>query len=498
MSNWLSDDEMKDLVGAEQRESPIPTQVVSNGEFNPMPQTRSQRRVEKRIDELGDRFARAQGMSRRDFLKTTSGMAAAFLAMNEIHGAVFDVSTAEAADLSAAAEREARTAGQLIFDDQTHFNRDDLVEPEPIDVGKFAAKHWNPGMLDEMGIVHKRFQFENYLKEIYLDSETSVALLSTVPFEDRPWLLSNEQMALCRDLVNGISGSRRMLIHSAFTPGIPGWMDDVEEAIERFKPDSWKGYTIGDPLRPANAKHPWRLDDEKLVYPFYERIQKAGINTVCVHKGLLPRDYEESMKGVWRHATVDDLGKAAKDWPGINFVIYHSAYRPFVEIPELDAARFDETGYIQWVSDFARIPETFGVRNVYGEIGTSFANAVVTHPRLAAGMIGILLAGLGSDRLLWGTDSTWYGSPQWQIEALRRLEIPADLQERHGFSALGDADSPVKNAIFWDNGARLYGLDDSRSAGAPGHDALESIRAEYRLAGIQRSNRAYGYIHKRV
>ena len=118
-------------------------------------------------------------------------MAAAFLAMNEIHGSLFDVAEAEASDLEAAAERATGLASQLIFDDQTHFNRDDLRNPEPIEVGKFAAKHWNPAMLDEMGIIHQRFQFEYFLKELYLDSDTNVALLSTVPFEDRPWLLSN-------------------------------------------------------------------------------------------------------------------------------------------------------------------------------------------------------------------------------------------------------------------------------------------------------------------
>jgi len=310
-------------------------------------------------------------------------------------------------------------------------------------------------------------------------------------------LLSNEQMALSRDLVNGIAGSKRMLIHSAFTPGIDGWMEDVEEAIERFQPDSWKGYTIGDPLAPSNAKHPWRLDDEKLVYPFYERIQKAGITTVCIHKGLIPRDYEESMPGVWKHATVDDVGQAAKDFPGIDFVIYHSGFRAFVEIPELESASFEETGYIRWVSDLAKIPETYGVSNVYGEIGTSFANTVVTHPRLAAGMVGTLLEGLGHDHLLWGTDSTWYGSPQWQIEAFRRLEIPEDLRKKHGFPELGGPDSALKNAVFWDNGARLYGLDDS-VFGVLDEDAIEEIRADYRETGIQRSNRAYGYVRRRA
>jgi len=52
MSSWLSDDEMKQVAGAEHHESPIPTQVVSNGEFNPMPQTEDQKRVENQIDAL--------------------------------------------------------------------------------------------------------------------------------------------------------------------------------------------------------------------------------------------------------------------------------------------------------------------------------------------------------------------------------------------------------------------------------------------------------------
>ncbi|MBJ19608.1 MAG: amidohydrolase family protein [bacterium] len=498
MTEWLSKREMNDVVPAEQdaHPSPVPTRVVSNGEYVPLPQTPNQKKVEARIDDLGDRYGKKVGLDRRDFLKTASGMAAAFLAMNEVYGGLFDVGEAEASDFGAAGERASGLAGQLIFDAQTHFNRDDLHDPEPIDVGKFAAKHWNPDMLDEMGIIHKRFQFEYYLKEVYLDSDTKAALLSTVPFADRPWLITNEQAARSRALVNGIAGSRRMLCHSGFTPGRPGWTDHVDEAIELYKPDSWKGYTIGDPLKPGDSKHPWRLDDEKLVYPFYEKIQKAGINTVCIHKGLIARDYEKAIPGIWKHATVDDVGKAARDWPGINFIIYHSALRPFIEIPDRDAAEFEETGYIRWVSDLAKIPEKFGVNNVYGELGTSFANTVVTHPRLCAAMLGTLIKGLGANRVIWGTDSTWYGSPQWQIEALRRLEVPEDMQERHGFAPLGGASSAVKNAIFWGNSAKIYGLDAADTHGALQNDSIDAIRSEYQVSGIKRSNHAYGYVHK--
>ena len=70
-------------------------------------------------------------------------------------------------------------------------------------------------------------------------------------------------------------------------------MDEVDKAIAVHKPESWKGYTIGDPLNPS--KFPWRLDDEKLMYPFYDKAVKSGITTICIHKGLLPPDYEKSM-----------------------------------------------------------------------------------------------------------------------------------------------------------------------------------------------------------
>ena len=32
----------------------------------------------------------------------------------------------------------------------------------------------------------------------------------------------------------------------------------------------------------------------------------------------------------------------------------------------------------------------------------------------------------------------------WQIEGLRRLEIPEAMQKKHGFAPLGPADGPVK------------------------------------------------------
>jgi hypothetical protein len=475
--------------------SPIPTQIVSNGEFTPLPQTREQRRVEARIKAMAGDLGRRHGLSRRQFLASSAGMAAAFLAMNEVFGHVFDVSPAEAAQPGVAAERAGALAGQFIIDVQTHFVRDDFKQDGLLGLAKYAKQNWNPALAGENDLA--RYKFENYVKEIFVDSDTKVALLSGAPFDDPTWdLLSNDQIAAARTGINRIAGSRRLLGHAVFTPKKNGWMDQVDRAIAELKPDSWKGYTIGDPLFPSKLGSYWRLDDEKLIYPFYEKIAKSGINTVCIHKGLLPADYQTSWPAVWEHATVSDVGKAAKDWPQLNFVIYHGALRAFLEPPDAALAEFDQTGRIKWATDLAEIPGQYGVSNVYGEIGTAFANSAVANPRFAAAFIGTLVRGLGADHVLWGSDSVWYGSPQWQIEALRRLEIPDDMRRRHGFAVLGPADGVVKSAIFSGNAARLYAVHQRAALGAITRDKIAALKAEYIAMGGMRSNARYGYVHR--
>jgi uncharacterized protein len=123
----------------------------------------------------------------------------------------------------------------------------------------------------------------------------------------------------------------------------------------------------------------------------------------------------------------------------------------------------------------------------------------VAHPRFAAALVGTLVKGFGADKVLWGTDSVWYGSPQWQIEALRRLEIPEDMQKKYGFAPLGDANSPVKQMIFGSNAARLYRLR-LRAAGnatpmpAYSADRLAQLKSEYEAGARQPSNLRYGYV----
>ncbi len=108
--------------------------------------------------------------------------------------------------------------------------------------------------------------------------------------------------------------------------------------------------------------------------------------------------------------------------------------------------------------------------------------------------MGILIKGLGVDRVCWGTDAVWTGSPQWQIEGLRRLEIPEAMQKQHGFAPLGDANGPVKTAIFGGNNARLYGIEPRQAALALEQDRFAAVKLEYEAHGAARSNLRYGYV----
>jgi predicted TIM-barrel fold metal-dependent hydrolase len=192
---------------------------------------------------------------------------------------------------------------------------------------------------------------------------------------------------------------------------------------------------------------------------------------------------------------VRDVARAAKDWPRLNFVIYHAAYR--LDDPQWALDQFERTGRIDWVTDLAEIPARHGVTNVYADLGQIFAQTLVAQPRLCAAIMGQLIKGLGADHVCWGTDAVWTGSPQWQIEGLRRLEIPEDMQRAHGFAPLGAADGPVKAAIFGGNNARLYDVDPAAARTAMAGDRFSARRREYLAAGAEPSNRRYGYVARR-
>ena len=177
--------------------------------------------------------------------------------------------------------------------------------------------------------------------------------------------------------------------------------------------------------------------------------RRPGSSTSACTKGLFPPSIEQKFPHLLAHSDVRDVGKAAQDWPQLNFIIYHSAYRfGGGGGPEDGWAHFEKTGRVEWVSDLAEIPGKYGVTNVYGDLGQIFAQSTMANPQLCAAMMGILVRGLGADHVCWGTDAVWTGSPQWQIEALRRLEIPEDMQKQVWLRAAGCGRWPSENGHF--------------------------------------------------
>jgi uncharacterized protein len=510
----LSDDEIARCERADTLDAgaaplmPIPTQLVSNGEYPPQPQTQNQRRVESRVNDLADIAAKKLGVSRRSFLLGSGGMAASFLAMNEIYGPYFDIDPLSMLVPEAYAQ-SGPPKDLFVFDDQLHMvrgSRFDAAAPlralaqgpsstfsksNPLNGKSQKDEHgdtWGVWNRELVGLPNspENFLITQFIKDVYLDSQVNVGLLSNVPagVVDPPGavtprniaeaqkgeILTAAQTAAARDFVNKVSGSQRMLAHALLYVG-KGNLDYIRQQAEELKPDSWKGYNIGtsakvdnDPLSPMRQ---WRHDDEAVAYPTFELIQslyekvkkeKPGFNNICVHKGLV-----DNMPPRPEVGHPSDLPKAARDWPKLNFITYHACIQPafFMYDAWLQSRG---TKLREGVPDIAWTTE-YGVLcrdlpNTYAEIGTTWASAIVTFPTLAAHLMGQLLKFFGPDRVVFGSDSVWYGSPQWQIEALWRFQIPEAMQKQYGYPALT---MQTKRKILGLNSARLYGMKPGRN-----------------------------------
>lgn len=498
--------------------SPIPTRMISNGEYMPIPQTREQKAVEARLAALGEDASKQLGIDRRRFLAGTGGMAASLIAMNEVFGRFFDVSPIEML-VPAAYAQSSTPADMFVFDDQLHVVRGSsgnagaalrALAQGPSSPG-FDMNPFNPeGLEDEHGAAWgvwnpaliglpndaSNAQLVQFIKDVYLDSQITIGLLSNVTASvistdgetPRPprnareaaegEILTAAQTAAARDFINEISGSTRMLAHGLLYVG-RGNLGFIEEQIERNEPDSWKGYNISNAAKvdddPESLMRPWRHDDEEVAYPTFELIEryygqlratKPGFNNICVHKGLAPGPADPE------RGHPADLPKAARDWPNLNFITYHACIQPaffmHAALDEIRSGRLrNGVPNISWTTEYAELVAPY--ENCYAEIGTTWASSIVTFPTVAAHIMGQLMMYLGPDRIVFGSDSVWYGSPQWQIDAFWRFQIPEEMRERYGYPEITDDD---KRKILGLNSARLYGITATGAADLARYDAV--------------------------
>lgn len=469
---------------------PIPARIASNEEFIPPPQSPEQKRYEACAQEISERAARRQGLSRRDFLRTGSGMAAALLAMNQVHGRCYDVEAAEVEDQQAFEEKWPKD--QFIFDIQTHHV--DVAHKWYDDTPQGRATLSFFQMLRPRLNVEESLDALNrahYVKEVFGDSDTVMAVISGVP--SREWdknPLPPDQMVATRKFVNDLAGSQRVLSHGLLRPNLgEAEFAEMERQVKELKIDAWKMYT-GAEL----GENAWFMDDEKVAYPFWERTKALGVKNLCVHKGLpLGAFNEKACKPL-------DLEKAAKDWPDLNFIVYHSGYRGAGFLAagtgeKVVDPRTDDPQEIPWISDIFRFLKKnreagAPIRNVYFELGSTFGQLSSAQPEKCLHMLGQMIDTAGADHILWGTDSIWGGSPQSQIVRLRKLTMKQELIDKFGYSPLTDA---IKDQILGLNAARLFNIDPAAKRSAIKADKLSQLRREYQKHPSP-SNTQYGWV----
>ncbi|MBC8026468.1 MAG: amidohydrolase family protein, partial [Steroidobacteraceae bacterium] len=404
---------------------PVKLDSTSNGEFAPVPLDDSHRHANHLAREWADELSRRLGKSRRSFLTTMSGAASTLLAFNAAHaragrnGGFFEIANDAKLDPQLAASQLGKR--EFIFDVQGHFVNPTGAWTKRLPPGAkplqfpstscdLAKRPGERAYLDCIGP-------DQFVKDVFLDSDTDLMVLSFVPStrEDEP--LTIEEASATRDIVEKLEGSQRLMLHGRVNPNQPGDIEDMER-LEEFGVVAFKTYTQWGP----SGAGFWMTDDVGAA--FVEKARKLGVRNICIHKGFDfgPASYE--------HSTCRDIGPIARRFPDMNFLIYHSGFVSTKPEGPYDPARTDG------IDALITSVQAAGVKpnsNVYAELGSTWRFVSMRDPDSAAHAMGKLFTYIGEDNVLWGTDSIWYGSPQDQIQAFRTFQISEALREKFGY-----------------------------------------------------------------
>jgi uncharacterized protein len=438
----------------------------SNDEVPPLPLDAPTARARERMRVMVPDLAARLGASARAYTESRLGTAATLRAIDAEHGGGF-----YAVDEEAVADPDAADAcfdgDEPVVDVQTHL----------VDATRWVGSHaealemflrlgdperWGAG------IDPRAIDGAAWASLVFGSSETAVALLTSTPGVQERNVLTNPQIAAARDLVERYDGTGRVLTHTIVHPNVGSReLDAMRDWQDQLRPSAWKCYTLYGPPTAAAPEGGWFLDDEEVGAPFLERVRDLGPRIVATHKGLGGPVPDASLAS----ASPRDVGPAAAAFPDIDFVVYHSGYE---RNPDAQEGAFDPAAPGPGVDRLVASVREAGIThkgNVYAELGTTWF-LMLRRPLEAAHVLGKLLLALGPERILWGTDSVWYGSPQPLIDAFRAFQIPERLQEAHGYPALS---AEVKERILSRNARALYAIDDAALApGRVGRDVWSS------------------------
>ncbi len=450
---------------------PFQPGVVSNGEFVPPEPTTAHRRIAMLAFERAEEIARRRRVDRRRFLMGMGGLAVTLGAVNLIAcdsdggseqarpGGTFEVPD----DGDPGAVCELLEGDEFIFDVQTHHVN--IARP----AGRGLAEGFqslNPGCGTDDPV--ECFSRYGYLQDIFLESETTVAVLSDTPAPtDAADPLTFDEMRRSRDIVDMLSsgGASRLLLHSIVVPNVgelEEQLDKMQARAEMLDVAAWKVYT---PYAGTTGRG-WFLDDEEFGIPVIEKARETGVKIICAHKGLALFGFDPVF------GSPRDFGVVAKRYPDMTFVAYHSGWNP--DVPDGPYNPDDAQGVdrlIKTMQDNGVEPNS----NIYAELGSTWRN-IMSDPTRAAHVLGKLLKYVGEDNVLWGTDCIWYGAPQPQIAAFRAFQIDPELREEYGYPELTPE---IKAKVFGLNAARLYGIDPEAQRCAIQRDAVEELRGVY-------------------
>ena len=197
---------------------PVKLDTTSNGEFAPIPLNDSLHHANHLAREWAGELARKLGRSRRAFLTSLCGTASTLLAFNAAHaragrhGGFFEIANDAKQDAQLAASELGKR--EFIFDVQGHF-----VNPagawtkrlppgaKPLQMPKTQCDLGKqPGERSYLNCIGP----DEFIKDVFLDSDTDLMVLSFVPStrEDEP--LTIEEATATRDIVAKLEGSQRL------------------------------------------------------------------------------------------------------------------------------------------------------------------------------------------------------------------------------------------------------------------------------------------------
>lgn len=449
-------------------ESAIPFNPCSNGEYLPLVSTPRAQQAQQIWRQLVEEKHRRLGMSRRQFAESACGLATSLFVINQLAcddnarssgvadsghlagggsggtspvggslDAYYDVSP-EMMEDAACAEDRLYAPDEFVFDVQTH-------PSTPLDA-------WPDRAPSEVAL--------DFIKQIFVQGGTSVACITGIPAARDLGVDNVIARTQLREILQRIGGDRlRIHANVAFQGNVAAELEYMEKVDSAYDIGAWKVYPYDKP---------WLANQEQGL-AFADKARSLGVTVIAAHRGI-------AGNGDYFHAgSPRDLVEAAKQNPDLKYLCYHSGWESGrrEDHPYDEAAAAQQTfgidRLVRAVSEF-QIPRNTG--NVYAELGSTWHN-LRSRPEEAAHALGKLLLAVGENRILFGTDSVFNGTPFGQIAALRAFQIPETLRRQYGYPEITPE---IRRKILGLNAAPIYGVDPTRPRCEFGDDEVNALK----------------------